>query len=193
MLRLQLPTDPRWVELVKQDLSEILTDHAYCEQKAASTAISLIIHYPEYPELVHQMALLAQEEMNHFQRVFEIIRARGMQLGRERKDNYVNELFQQVRKNAGKVAQLIDRLLVAALIEARSCERFKLLSEKLADKELADFYKELMVSEAGHYVLFLSLARDIGGREQTDARWQEWLAIEAEIIRNYGHAPTMHG
>ncbi len=191
MLGLKLPTDPRWVELAQTDLGELLTDHAYCEQKAASNAISLIVHYPELSALVTTMAQIAQEELLHFEQVHAHIVKRGWVLGPERKDSYVNELMSFIRRGQGRVVQLTDRLCFAAMIEARSCERFRLLSEQIDDAELAAFYRELMISEANHYTTFLNLARQYG--EGVDARWKEWLAYEAEVIGRYGVAATMHG
>jgi tRNA-(ms[2]io[6]A)-hydroxylase len=195
MLRLKHATDPRWADLVEKDLSEVLTDHAYCEQKAASTAISLIVKFPEYPELVQEMSALAQEEMEHFQRVHEIILKRGYTLGRERKDEYVNELLSFVRKDASRIVNLVEKLLFSAMIEARSCERFRVLSENIEDKELSEFYRELMASEAGHYTLFLTLARKYGNPEgvDVDKRWHEFLAFEAELIKRYEGRARIHG
>jgi tRNA-(ms[2]io[6]A)-hydroxylase len=141
MLRLKTETDPRWADLASKDLEEILTDHAFCEQKAASTAISLIVKFPDYPELVTEMSALAREEMEHFQRVHEIILKRGYTLGRERKDEYVNELLSFVRKDGSRIVNLVEKLLFSAMIEARSCERFRVLSENIEDKELSEFYR----------------------------------------------------
>jgi tRNA-(ms[2]io[6]A)-hydroxylase len=195
MLRLKTETDPRWADLANQDLEEILTDHAFCEQKAASTAISLIVKYPDYPELVTEMSALAREEMEHFQRVHEIILKRGYTLGRERKDEYVNELLSFVRKDASRIVNLVEKLLFSAMIEARSCERFRVLSENIEDKELSEFYRELMASEAGHYTLFLTLARKYGNPEgvDVDKRWHEFLAFEAELIKRYEGRARIHG
>ncbi len=193
MFRLKLPTDPRWVSIAEQNISEILTDHAFCEQKAASTAISIITQYPDYPEIVSSMAALAQEEMEHFQRVHAFIIKRGYTMGWERKDPYVSDLMKFVRRGEGRKKKLMDLLLCAALIEARSCERFKLLSEHIADPELSAFYRELMESEAGHYTLFITLARDISGREEADRRWEEFIAHEADIISGYGNKEAIHG
>jgi tRNA-(ms[2]io[6]A)-hydroxylase len=193
MLGLQLPTDPRWAELIRQDLPELLTDHAWCEQKAASNAISMIVRYPELSELVTELTRIAQEELEHFGQVLERIHARGWVLGPERKDNYVNELMQFVRKDGGREERLVDRLLFSAMIEARSCERFKMLTEQVDDAELRDFYRDLMVSEAGHYTTFIGFARTYRGRVDVDARWRQFLAYEAEVITRYGTAPTMHG
>ena len=195
MLRLKNETDPRWADLANQDLEEILTDHAFCEQKAASTAISLIVKYPDYPELVTEMSALAREEMEHFQRVHEIILKRGYTLGRERKDEYVNELLSFVRKDASRIVNLVEKLLFSAMIEARSCERFRVLSENIEDKELSEFYRELMASEAGHYTLFLTLARKYGNPEgvDVDKRWHEFLAFEAELIKRYEGRARIHG
>ena len=186
MLGLKLPTDPRWVNIAEKNIEEILIDHAFCEQKAASTAISFIVGYPEYSELVTAMAALAKEEMSHFHLVHQKLLDRGLTLGRERKDQYVHEIMDFFPKNKHREAKLIHRLLTAALIEARSCERFRVLSENLADKELAKFYRDLMVSEANHYTMFLKFARQYGNREEVDSLWQSLLEYEAKIISKYG-------
>ena len=193
MLGLKLPTDPRWVNIVEKNIGEILTDHAYCEQKAASTAISIIIGYPEKSELVDAMIALAKEEMSHFKMVHDLILKRGLQLGRERKDTYVNQLMTFFPKGGSRGIQLIHKLLYAALIEARSCERFRLLSEELPDEELATFYRKLMVSEANHYTLFLRFARNIGTREEVDEKWERLLIFEAKLMENLGTSETIHG
>ena len=194
ILKLQLPTDPLWVKnVVESNIEEILTDHAFCEQKAASNAITLIVQNPNLSDLVQEMALLVQEEMDHFKRVHDIILERGFTLGRERKDNYVNELMQFLVKGGSRQQQLIDRLLFSAMIEARSCERFKVMSEHIKDKQLADFYYELMVSEAGHYTIFITLARKYAGSIDVEKRWKDFLAYEAQVILNYGKKETIHG
>ena len=193
MLGLKLPTDPRWVNIVEKNIEEILTDHAYCEQKAASTAISIIIGFPDRSELVKEMTALVREEMGHFNMVHEKIVERGWKLGRERKDEYVIELMKFFPKGGSKTTHLVHKLLYAALIEARSCERFRLLSENITDKELADFYRNLMVSEANHYTMFLGFARKYGDREVVDQKWQDLLAYEAEIMAKLGKKETMHG
>ena len=193
MLGLKLPTDPRWVKLVEQNISEILTDHAWCEQKAASNAISTIVRYPDLTDMVEELTAIAQEEMEHFGMVLEKIKARGFTLGHERKDDYVGQLSKFIKRGGSREGQIVDRLLFAAMIEARSCERFKMLSERIEDAELAEFYRELMISEAGHYTTFLKLARKYGGGIDVDARWQECLEFEADIIQNYGKKETMHG
>uniref|UniRef100_UPI0032DF596A tRNA-(ms[2]io[6]A)-hydroxylase n=1 Tax=Mucilaginibacter sp. Bleaf8 TaxID=2834430 RepID=UPI0032DF596A len=194
ILKLQLPTDPRWVtNVVESNIEEILTDHAFCEQKAASNAITLIVQNPNLSDLVQEMALLVQEEMDHFKRVHDIILARGYILGRERKDDYVNELLKFMKKGGSREEQLIDRLLFAAMIEARSCERFKVLSENINDAELAAFYHELMISEATHYTTFIRLAKKYAGNIDVDKRWSEFLAYEAQVIQNYGKRETIHG
>lgn len=193
MLGLKLPTDPRWVNIVEKNIDEILTDHAYCEQKAASTAISLIITFPEYPELVEEMIALSREEMGHFKMVHDKILKRGKTLGRYRKDEYAIQLLKFFPKGGNRTIQLVHRLLYAALIEARSCERFRLLSEELKDKELADFYHKLMVSEAGHYTMFLKFARKYGQKEEVDKKWLELLEYEAEIMKDLGRKETIHG
>jgi tRNA-(ms[2]io[6]A)-hydroxylase len=193
MLGLKLPTDPRWVNIVEKNIDEILTDHAYCEQKAASTAISLIVSFPEYTELIDEMIALSREEMGHFKMVHDRIVARGKTLGRDRKDEYVLQLVKFFPKGGSRTTQLVHRLLYAALIEARSCERFRLLSEELEDKELAEFYHKLMVSEASHYTMFLKFARLYGDRKEVDKKWQDVLDYEAEIMKNLGTKETIHG
>lgn len=193
MLGLKLPTDPRWVNIVEKNIDEILTDHAYCEQKAASTAISLIVSFPEYSELTQEMIALSREEMGHFKMVHDRILARGKTLGRDRKDEYVVALMKFFPKGGSRTTQLVHRLLYAALIEARSCERFRLLSEQLEDRELAEFYHKLMVSEAGHYTLFLKFARQYGDRREVDQKWEELLVFEASIMRDLGIGETVHG
>jgi tRNA-(ms[2]io[6]A)-hydroxylase len=193
MLGLKLPTDPRWVNIVEKNIHEILTDHAFCEQKAASNAISIMVNYPELSDLTDAMIELAREELLHFQMVHEKIKARGWVLGRERKDDYVNELSKFVRKGYVRHIVLIDRLLFSAMIEARSCERFKTLSENINDDELKSFYHELMISEANHYTLFIGFARKYSEGEDVEKRWKEFLEYEASIISKYGKAETMHG
>lgn len=186
MLHLQLPTDPRWVNIAEMNLEEILVDHAYCEQKAASSCISLIVNFHEFQDLVDMLTPVVAEEWNHFERVMDQIRKRGYHFGKPRKDEYVIRLTEFVKKGGSRSDQLIENLLMNALIEARSCERFKLLSKSIADEELKKFYYELMVSEAGHYVNFIELARKYKAEEKVNARWKEWLTYEAEVIRDLG-------
>ncbi|WP_340198879.1 tRNA-(ms[2]io[6]A)-hydroxylase [Ascidiimonas sp. W6] len=193
MLGLKLPTDPRWVNIVEKNIEEILTDHAYCEQKAASTAISFIVIFPEYTELVQEMTALVKEEMSHFKMVHDKIIANGWILGRDRKDDYVIALTKFFPKGGSRTTQLVHKLLYAALIEARSCERFRLLSEELRDKELASFYKKLMISEANHYTMFLSFARQYGDRKEVDQKWEELLKYEAEIMKTLSTKESIHG
>lgn len=193
MLGLKLPTDPRWVNIVETNISEILTDHAYCEQKAATNAINMVIQFPEYPDLVDAMLALAQEELQHFRQVHDKIQARGFSLGRERKDDYVWELNQFIRKGRERHIVLVDRLLFAAMVEARSCERFRILSEHISDPDLRAFYRDLMISEANHYTLFIGFARQYGQGEDVDKRWQDFLNYEAQLIAKYGKKETMHG
>lgn len=193
MLWLKLPTDPRWVNIVEKDVEEIMTDHAYCEQKAASTAISLIVSFPEYTDLVEKMIDLAQEEMSHFKMVHDIIIERGWTMGRDRKDAYVLQIVKFFPKGGSRSTQLIHRLLYAALIEARSCERFRLLSEELNDKKLAKFYRKLMISEANHYTMFLGFARKYGNRKEVDKKWQELLTFEAGVMQDLSKAVSIHG
>jgi len=182
MLGLKLPTDPRWVNLAEKDLEEILTDHAYCEQKAATSCISLIQMYPDKNEMVRDLAPIVTEEWGHFRLVLDQLEKRNLQLGRQRKDEYVNELLKFQLKGGSREDRLIEKLLVCALIEARSCERFRLLSLHIADEELKDFYHKFMVAEAGHYRLFIDLAKKYGGEEKVKTRWQEYLAYEADIM-----------
>ncbi len=193
MLGLKLPTDPRWVNIVESNIEEILTDHAWCEQKAATNAITLITYNPELTDLVTDLLVLAREELQHFEMVHNIIKARGLKLGRERKDDYVNELYKFMKKGGSRNDQLVNRLLFAAMIEARSCERFKVLSENIKDPELAKFYNELMISEAGHYTLFLGYARKYAEDIDVNKRWKEWLDAEAAIISTYGTQERVHG
>jgi tRNA-(ms[2]io[6]A)-hydroxylase len=194
VLGLKLATDPRWVNIVESNIDEILTDHAFCEQKAASNAISIIVNHPEYPELVERMIAIAREELEHFHMVHELIRERGQVLGRERKDSYVNELMAFIKiPNRERVEVLVDRLLLAAMIEARSCERFRVLSENIKDPKLAGFYRDLMISEADHYTTFITFARELGKGVDVDKRWQEFLAYEASVIAKYGNDEKIHG
>ena len=193
MLGLKLPTDPRWVNIVEKNIEEILTDHAFCEQKATSTAISLIVGFPEYTELVQEMTALVKEEMSHFKMVHDKIIERGWTLGRDRKDDYVIQLIKFFPKGGSRTTQLVHRLLYAALIEARSCERFRLLSEELEDQELATFYRNLMVSEANHYTMFLGFARKYGNKKEVDTKWQQLLEYESKIIANLGTTEAIHG
>jgi len=194
ILKLQLPTDPLWVKnVVESNIEELLTDHAFCEQKAASNAITLIVQNPNLSDLVQNMTMLVMEEMDHFKRVHDIILQRGFVLGRERKDNYVNELRKFIVIGGGREAQLIDRLLFSAMIEARSCERFKVLSENINDEQLSTFYHELMISEATHYAMFIRLAKKYAVDIDVDARWKQYLEFEAQVVKNYGKAETIHG
>jgi tRNA-(ms[2]io[6]A)-hydroxylase len=193
VLGLKLPTDPQWVNIVETNIEEILTDHAWCEQKAATNALSIIIQNPELEKLVTDLLELAKEELDHFQQVHNLIKSRGLKLGRERKDNYVNELYKFMNKGGSRNASLIDRLLFSAMIEARSCERFKVLSQNIKNPELAKFYHNLMVSEAGHYTLFIGYAREYAQDIDVDKRWKEWLDYEASIITNYGKQESIHG
>ena len=183
ILGLQLPTDPRWVDLAELSLEEILTDHAYCEQKAATSCISLIQRYPEKEQLVNELSPIVTEEWGHFRLVLQELKKRNLKLGKQRRDEYVNQLLQFQTKGGREEDRLLDKLLVCALIEARSCERFKRLSEGLDDKYLRNFYRRFMESEAGHYTLFIELAETYIDKEKVRKRWQEWLAYEAELIQ----------
>jgi tRNA-(ms[2]io[6]A)-hydroxylase len=182
ILGLKLPTDPRWVNLASISLEEILTDHAYCEQKAATSCISLIQRYPEKEKLVRELAPIVTEEWGHFRMVLAELMKRGLKLGRQRKDLYVNGLLQHQLKGGSAEGRLLDQLLICALIEARSCERFRLLSEGLEDRYLRNFYRRFMESEAGHYTLFINLSNEYLPKETVKTRWQYWLATEAAIM-----------
>ena len=183
-LGLELPTDPRWTDIVSMDIREILIDHAYCEQKAATSCISLISQYPEKEELVEVLTPVVAEEWSHFERVMDQLKKRGYSFGKQRKDEYVNRLM-KVRKDGGsRDQQLVEKLLICALIEARSCERFKLLWKNIPDEELQKFYFELMVSEAGHYRNFLDLSMTYMPEDYVWDRWKEILQAEAEIIQS---------
>jgi tRNA-(ms[2]io[6]A)-hydroxylase len=182
VLGLKLPTDPRWVKLAQISLEEILTDHAYCEQKAAITCISLIQRYSRKNLLVNSLAPIVSEEWGHFRLVLAELYKRGLSLGNQRKDEYVNELLKFMQKGGNEEGRLLDQLLFMALIEARSCERFKRLSEGLDDEYMRRFYRRFMESEAGHYTLFIELAETYIDKERVRSRWLEWLNYEAQII-----------
>jgi tRNA 2-(methylsulfanyl)-N6-isopentenyladenosine37 hydroxylase len=183
ILGLQLPTDPRWANLENISLEEILTDHAYCEQKAATSCISLIQRYSEKEKLVNELAPIVTEEWGHFRLVLNELKKRNLKLGRQRKDEYVNKLMEFQKKGGSEEETLLDRLLIFALIEARSCERFKRLSEGLNDEYLSSFYRRFMESEAGHYTLFIELAETYVDKEKVRTRWKQWLAYEKEVIQ----------
>ena len=182
-LGLKLPTDPRWVNMAEISLEDILTDHAYCEQKAAISCISLIQKFPEKKEMVRAIAPIVTEEWGHFRLVLAELDKRGLELGVQRRDEYVNKLLDFNRKGGSREDRLLERLLTFALIEARSCERFRLLSLHISDDKLKEFYHMFMVSEAGHYHLFIDLARKYSGKEKANARWQEYLAYEKEMLK----------
>jgi len=182
ILGLQLPTDPRWVNLAAMQLEDILTDHAYCEQKAATTCISLIQRYPDRTEMVEELAPIVTEEWGHFRMVLAELKKRNLQLGKQRKDEYVNKLLDFQKKDGSVEGRLLDRLLTMALIEARSCERFKRLSENLDDEYMRNFYRRFMESEAGHYTLFITLAEHYLPKEKVRRRWKEWLEFESTMI-----------
>lgn len=184
ILGLQLPTDPRWVNLAEISLGEILTDHAWCEQKAANTCISLIQRYSDREKLVEELSPIVTEEWGHFRLVLAEIQKRNLKLGKQRKDEYVNKLLEFQRKGGAVEDRFLDQLLTMALIEARSCERFKRLSEGLNDPYMKKFYRRFMESEAGHYTLFIELAETYIDKDQVRSRWKEWLDYEASIIQN---------
>ena len=183
ILGLHLPTDPRWVNLAEMRLEDILTDHAYCEQKAATSCISLIQRYPEKEELVNELSPIVTEEWGHFRLVLQELHKRKLKLGKQRKDEYVNKLLQFEIKGGKEDERLLDKLLICALIEARSCERFKRLSEGLDDEYLKNFYRRFMESEAGHYVSFIELAETYVDKDRVRKRWNEWLQYEAGVMK----------
>jgi len=182
MLGLKLATDPAWVNIAEKSIEDILVDHAYCEQKAASNGISIIIKYPEKEKLVNEITAIVAEEWGHFRKVLKELEKRGYKFGHKRKDEYVNELLKWIRKSGNHQDQMIDRLMVCAMIEARSCERFRLLSLHIEDEDLKKFYHEFMVSEAGHYITFINLAKEYEKEEVVMKRWEDMLEYEAEII-----------
>jgi tRNA-(ms[2]io[6]A)-hydroxylase len=193
MLGLKLATDPKWVNIVESNIEEILTDHAWCEHKATTNAMSMIVNNPGNTKLISALIIIAKEEIEHLEQVHEIIKKRNSKLGPERKDDYVNKLYKFLKKGGSREESLVDRLLFSAMIEARSCERFKVLSTNIKDKELAKFYHELMVCEAGHYKTFLGFAREYNNGIDIDKRWKEWIEYEGSIITNYGKKETVHG
>ena len=197
MLGLKMETDPRWVNIVEKNIEEIVTDHTYCEQKAASNAITIIVKFPEYDDLVEAMVELAREEMEHFGMVHQKIKERGFKLGFERKDPYVGDLLEYLKQqNSGgsRDTQFVNRMMFAAMIEARSCERFRILSEEINDDDLKEFYRSLMESEARHYTTFISYARKYAGKSiDVEERWSEFLIFEAQLMKKYGKSETIHG
>ena len=184
ILGLQLPTDPRWVDLAGRSMEDILTDHAYCEQKAATSCISIIQRYPDKEKLVRELSPIVTEEWGHFRLVLQELEKRNLKLGKQRKDEYVNKLIDFQKKGGSNEDRLLDQLLTMALIEARSCERFKRLSEGLSDEYLKKFYRRFMESEAGHYTLFIDLAETYVDNDKVRKRWAEWLEYEAGVINN---------
>ena len=184
ILGLQLPTDPRWVDLAGKSIEEILTDHAYCEQKAATSCISLIQRYSEREKLVKELAPIVTEEWGHFRLVLQELEKRNLKLGKQRKDEYVNKLIDFQKQGGSVEGRMLDQLLTMALIEARSCERFKRLSEGLNDEYLRNFYRRFMESEAGHYTLFIELSETYIDKEKVRKRWAEWLKYEAGVIND---------
>ena len=191
-----MATDPRWVNIVEKNLEEILIDHAFCEQKAASNAISMIVQYPHYPDLVSEMVEICKEEMEHFDMVHKKILERGFSMGFERKDPYVKDLsnyLKQKHNNSSRESHFVNQMLFAAMIEARSCERFKILSQQLKDEDLKSFYKMLMKSEARHFMTFLKFAKKYSSAIDVDARWRLFLEFEASLMEKYGKEQTMHG
>ncbi len=193
MLGLKSDTDKSWVIIAENNLQQLLTDHAFAEQKAAASAVSIIINYSEETEMVQAMSDIAIEEMEHFKMVHEIMVSRNMVLGMDRKSDYAKHLIRYFPKTKDRNESLVNRLLISAIIEARSCERFSVLSKNMADKELAKFFGDLLVSEAGHYTLFLGFARKYQDRKIVDQKWEDFLSYEAEYIKQQGKLPLVHG
>jgi tRNA 2-(methylsulfanyl)-N6-isopentenyladenosine37 hydroxylase len=196
MLGLKLPTDPRWVNIAEKNIEEVLIDHAFCEQKAAANAISIIVQYPHLTDLVKEMTAICQEEMEHFDMVHQKLIDRGLKLGFERKDSYVNDLAQYLKREQSggpRASHFVNQMLFAAMIEARSCERFKILSEEINDEDLKQFYRDLMESEARHYSTFLNYARKYADGVDVDERWKEFLNFEATLMDKYGKTESIHG
>ncbi len=193
MLGLKFETETSWADIAKDNLQQILTDHAFLEQKAASNAVSIIINYSEETELVQSMSEIAIEEMEHFKMVHDFMVKRGMVLGREQKNDYAIQLQKFFTKTKDRTNALVQRLLIAALIEARSCERFKVFSENMEDEELSKFYNDLMISEANHYTVFLGFARKYQDRKIVDEKWDALVAFEAEMMKNRGNLAKIHG
>lgn len=192
-LGLQLATDPRWVNIAEKSIEFILTDHAWCEQKAASSGISVISKFSDFPEIVASISPLVAEEWGHFRKVLKELKKRGYELGPQRKDEYVNKLLTFIVKGKDRITHMVDFLLMFAMIEARSCERFRLLSIHVEDKDLQQFYHDFMVSEAGHYKMFIQLAKKYAGEDYAMTRWQEWLDYEADMIQTLElRADRMH-
>ena len=192
-LGLELATDPRWVNIAEKSLEDILVDHAFCEQKAASTCISLIVKYSDKREVVEQVSPIVSEEWAHFRKVHSEIKKRGFDLGVKRKDDYVVELLKIQKKGGSREEGLVDKLLTSAMIEARSCERFRLLSIHIKDKYMKSFYHEFMVSEAQHYKVFLNLAKLYMNEDLVMQRWEEFIEQEAEIMKKMEpRADRMH-
>ncbi len=186
MLHLKMATDPRWVNIAEKSIGDILIDHAFCEQKAATFCISLIVQYSDHPEIVEALSPIVSEEWGHFRKVLKELKLRRIPLGKQRKDEYVNLLMLEERKLSERNSRMVEKLLICALIEARSCERFRLLSLHISDESLRDFYHDFMVSEAGHYRLFMELAEKFMPKEYVRVRWEEFLVAEEKILNTIG-------
>ncbi len=190
MLHLQSSTQKRWLEQVDQDLTAILIDHAHCEHKAAATAMSLLGSYICDEELTKQMRIIVDEELDHFHQVLELLKKRNIVFKLQPPGNYGKDLNKLVRQNEPERA--VDRLLIAGMIEARSCERFSLLAEHVQDPELAEFYRSLFESEARHHTTYVKLAKHFQSPQEVAARLDELAAAEAEIIAKGCELPRMH-
>lgn len=178
--KLGFPTPEAWLEAVLEDFDCFLIDHAAAEKKASGMAISLVSHYPDKPDIVKAMIDLSIEEMVHFREVVKIMTERGLQLGDDKKDSYVNELRKLMRK--GSAVYMMDRLLIGSVIEARGCERFGLVAEALEDGPLKKFYTAITESEAKHETLFIDLAKNYFPHDEVDRRLEQLLDSEAKIV-----------
>lgn len=190
MLDLRFPTPPSWAEQVLASFDEFLTDHAACERKASATALALVVRYPDRPAIIDPLIELAREELLHFHQVYRLCAARGVRLCGDEKDPYVGQLIALCRH--GRDDRLLDRLLVAGVIEARGCERLEILSGALTDPALAELYRELWRAEARHHGLFVRLAREEFAAEVVAARLEALLCAEAEICRRLPVRPRFH-
>jgi tRNA-(ms[2]io[6]A)-hydroxylase len=193
-LPLKSATSPNWARDVLREPLALLNDHAHLEKKAAANALELLNRWPEPnpPEnWITAMTAIARDEVEHLAVVCRLLARRGGRLTKQHSNPYASALRQLVRKGEGR-DELVDRLIVSALIEARSCERFKLLAEFSQDAELAKLYRGLWASEHGHYRMFLQLAERVDSRESVERRWDQMLDAEARIIQSQEVGPRMH-
>lgn len=191
MLCLKCETNPGWIKSAMANLNSVLIDHAHCEKKAAATGMSLLSAYPDKTEISLTMSDLVEEEIGHYRSVVKIIDEKGIKLNYDTGDLYVKELLSYINKNEPR--RLLDRLLTAGIIEARSCERLQILAENINDEILKKFYTELAASEAGHYVTFIKLAKLYFEEKEVNQRLDELTNIERNIVVSLPNHPVMHG